>query len=338
MNLKRISAALMALTLVVLAGCSGAKPAEQKPAQTTPAPAAPKQEEKKPTNPWNLEKITIGFVPSQDAAGIDDKVKPMADYLSKELGMEVKVFTGTNFVSVIEAMGSKQVDVGYLNPLGYVLANKDYGVEPILKSVRNGSFRYRAQLSVRAEDKIPLCDVAKDATCKSTFDALKGKKIAFVDPASTSGYLFPASFMKNNAKLDLEKGKHFSELIFAGAHDTAAKNVYNKVVDAAWSFEDVRSNLEKELPDVKQKLSVVAYTDWIPNDTVSVRKDLPQDFKVKLQTALFNFATTPEGKKVLKDLYTIDNFAQAKDADYKVVKDMAQAMGIDLKSELSKKK
>ncbi len=325
MKFKRLSALVLALAMIVVAGCSGAKEA--------PKPAEPP----KPTNPWGIQKLTIGFVPSQDAAGITDKVKPMSDYLSKELGVPVEAFVGTNFAAVIEGMGSKQVDVGFLNPLSYVLASSDYGVKPILKTVRRGSAQYRAQLTVRTDDKIPPCQPAKDAKCTTTFAALKGKKLAFVDPASTSGYLFPSDFMKT-AGLDVEKGKFFSDVIFAGGHDTAVKNVYNKVVDAAWSFEDVRDNLEKEIPDVKKKLQVVAYTSWIPNDTVSVRKDLPNDLATKIQTAMMNFATTDDGKKVLKDLYTIDNFAQGRDKDYEVVRSMAKSMGVDLKAEIQKKK
>ncbi|MFZ5824088.1 MAG: phosphate/phosphite/phosphonate ABC transporter substrate-binding protein [Bacillota bacterium] len=330
MRFKRLSAGLLAVLLVVLAGCGGSKPA------ATPAPKEePKQE--KPANPWGIEKLVIGFVPSSDAAGIETKVQPMSDYLSKELGVPVTTFVGTNYVGVVEAMGSKQVDVGFLNPLSYVLAHNDYGVKPILKSVRRGSFRYRAQLTVRAEDKIPKCDTKKDPTCKDTFAALKGKKVAFVDPASTSGYLYPASFMKN-AGINIEKGQHFSDTTFAGSHDNAIKAVYNKTVDASWTFEDARDRVSKEFADVKEKLAVVAYTDWIPNDTVSVRKDLPQDLAVKLQVAFMNYASTPDGKKVLQSLYEIDNFAQGRPADYQPVIDMAKNMGIDVKAELTKPK
>jgi len=144
--------------------------------------------------------------------------------LSKELGIKVEAFVGTNFVAVIEGMGSKQVDIGFLNPLSYVMASNDYGVKPILKSVRGTSFQYRAQLTVRKEDNIPVCDATKDKTCKATFDALKGKNLAFVDPASTSGYLFPASFMKG-AGVDVETGQFLPDVILAGGHDTAVKAV-----------------------------------------------------------------------------------------------------------------
>jgi len=331
--MKRLMALTLALALVLLAGCGGTKTNEKKDdkaatTHTTPA-AAPAP--KKP------ETLTIGFVPSQDAAGIESKVEPMNAYLSKALGIPVKSFVGTNFMGVIEAMGSDKVDVGFLNPLGYVLASGDYQTKVLLKTVRKGSATYRAQLTVRAEDKIPVCDPAKDPKCAATFAALKGKKIAFVEPASTSGYLFPWSFMKT-AGIDVEKGKHFSDVIQAGQHDAAAKLVLNKGADACWTFEDVRDNLVKDTPDVKTKLIPVAYTNPIPNDTVSVRKGLPDDFVAQIKKAFMDYSVTEEGKKILKDLYTIDAFTDGNDADYNVVRDMAKSMGVDIKGELSKTK
>lgn len=330
--MKRLMALTLALSLAVLAGCGGSKPTTETKKETTPAAApAAAPAPKKP------EKLVIGFVPSQDAAGIESKVQPMNDYLSKALGIPVTSFVGTNFMGVIEAMGSEKVDVGFLNPLGYVLANGDYQTQVVLKTMRKGSGTYRSQLTARKADNIPVCDAAKDAKCAATFAALKGKKIAFVDAASTSGYLFPASFMKG-AGIDMEKGKFFSDVIMAGQHDAAAKLVLNGGADASWTFEDVRDNLVKDTPDVKDKLIPVAFTAPIPNDTVSVRKGLPADFVAQFKKAMLDYAATDDGKKVLKDLYTIDGFVDGNDADYNVVRNMAKDMGVDIKASLSPKK
>lgn len=331
MRSKRFTAALLALLLLVIAGCgTGTKAPE------TPAADPPKAEQPAPPPAPTVTKLVVGFVPSQDAGGIEAKVKPMEEFLSRELGVPVTTFVGTNFMAVIEGMGSGTVDVGWLNPLGYVLASSNHGVEILLKSVRRGSATYRAQMVVRTEDNIPVCK-AGDTKCAETFAALKGKKMGFVDAASTSGYLFPASFIKN-AGINLDKGQYFSDVIFAGAHDNVAKAVLNKTIDAGWTFEDIRDNLEKEIPDIKKKLSVAAYTQPIPNDTVSVRGDLPDEWKLKIRYAIMLFANFDEGKKVLKDLYTIDGLIKADDADYNVIRDMAKNMGVDIEGELKKKK
>lgn len=321
MRFKGLKTAALVMVMAIIAGCAGVT------VTNTPPPA----------KPWGMDKLVVGFVPSQEASTIPEKVKPMNEYLTQYLGLPVETFVGTNYVGVIEGMGSQKVDVGFLPPLGFVLASSEHGVKSILRSVRNNSFQYRAQLVTRTEDAVPVCNMATTPKCEATMAALKGKKLAFIDPGSASGYLFPASFLKS-AGVDIEKGKFFSDVIYAGQHPEAAKAVYNKSVDAAWTFEDVRSNLEKELPDIKSKLTVVAYTTMIPNDGVSVRAGLPQELVVKIQTGLLEFASTEGGKKVLKDLYTIDNFASAKDSDYAVVKAMAQNMGVDLKAEMSKKR
>jgi phosphonate transport system substrate-binding protein len=329
--MKRFLAGAVALALLV-AGCGGSSNTGTQ--NTTPAAGNPSTPAPEP----KIEKLVIGFVPSQEAGQIGDKVKPMTDFLAKELGMkEVTSFVGTNFIGVIEAMGSKQVDIGFLNPFGYVLASADHGAQVILKSVRRGAHQYRAQFMARADSGIPVCDQTKDADCKATLAAMKGKKFAFVDAASTSGYLFPANFLKSKG-IELEKGKFFSDVTNAGAHDNSAKAVLNKDVAVGVSFEDVRSNLQKEFPNIKKDVSVIMYTDWIPNDTVSVRKGLPADLVQKVEAALLKYASTAEGKKVLKDLYTIDGFAKGKDADYDVVRATAKSMNINLRDTLSGKK
>ncbi len=329
--MKRVLAVVMALAVLIVAGCSASKTSDNAPSEKPAETQKPADNDtEKSTGP---EELVVGFVPSQEADQVSDKVQPMADYLTEKLGIPTKIFVGTNYAGVIEAMGSEQVDIAFLNPLGYVLAHDEYEVEVLLKSVRYGSDKYRAQLNVRADLNVPVCNREEDPNCLKTFEALKGKKMAFVDPASTSGYMYPAAMMKA-AGVDYEGNSWFASVTFAGQHDAGAKAVYNGAVDASWSFDDVRSILKKELPDIKEKVVVAAYTDWIPNDTVSVRKGLPADLKEKIEQAFLEYAGTEEGKKVLKELYSIDGFAVAKNADYDVVRDMVATLGINLREEL----
>lgn len=333
---KRLIAGLMMLSMLVLAGCGGSKPKEPTQPASQPAPAPAPAPEKQQPNKWNIEKLTVAFVPSQDAGQITTKVDPMVKWLSKEMGIpEVKAFVSTNYIGTVEAMGSKQVDVAFLSPFAYVLASAEHDVNVILKSVRKGTKEYRAQFIARTDSGIPVCDQAKDEACQDSFEAMRGKSMAFIDPASASGYLFPAAFLKSKG-LDVEAGKYFSEVIFAGAHDNATESVLKGDVDVAVTFEDNRDNLEGQYPDIKKDVSVVMYTDWIPNDTVSVRKDLPADFVIALKHAMMTYAATEEGKQVLHSLYTIDAFAQAEDKDYDVIRETAKQMNINLKESLSK--
>jgi phosphonate transport system substrate-binding protein len=265
------------------------------------------------------KQLTLGFVPSKDAAKLAESAEPLAKLLSNEIGIPVKSFISTNYVALVEAMGTKNnpVDIGFLPTFGYVLANQENGAKIILKTSRKGATSYKAQFVVRAG-----AGIAK-------VEDLKGKKFAFVDPTSASGYLFPAAFLMAKG---INIQKDFDKVVFLGAHDAIVKAVYNNDVQAGVCFEDARTVLEKEFPDVKDKVLVLTYTDPIPNDTVSVRKDLDPALAKKIQDAFIKIVGTPAGKDLLMKIYEIDGFQVGTDADYEVVRRTAKLMNIDLKT------
>lgn len=286
----------LALALVVaVAGCGQGKPAQ---------PAAP-------------VKLVVGFVPSQNAEKLAETVKPFGDMLQKELGegYTVETFVAANYTGLVEAMGAGKADIGLLNPFAYVLAHELNGAEVVFKAIRQGSAFYRAQFMTRPNSGI------------TKIEDLKGKKFGWVDPNSTSGYLFPAALLKEKG-IDPEKDLKGT---FLGGHDAVAKAILRGDIDAGVGFEDIRDRLLKENPDIKEKVTVFAYTDKIPNDTISLRKGMDPAVKAKVVAALKKIASTDEGKKLLKSIYTWDGMEEAKDEEYEIVRRVQKAMGIKVK-------
>jgi phosphonate transport system substrate-binding protein len=93
--------------------------------------------------------------------------------------------------------------------------------------------------------------------------------------------------------------------------------------------QDARLKLIDTYPDVLQKVSIIGYTDWIPNDTVTIRKDFPGNVQDRIVKALLEYVATPEGKKVMKELYDIDGLNKAIDDDYNVVRQTLKTLGKD---------
>lgn len=228
--------------------------------------------------------------------------------------MEVEVFVSTNFNGLVEAMGSKQVDVGFLNPLGYVLASEKGYAEVLLKAIRHGSDSYRAQFLTRPETGI------------TKVEDIKGKKVAYVDPSSTSGYLYPAAMMKG---LGIDPQADVTP-VFAGGHDKAVLAVLRGDVDVAVSFDDARTIVAKNNPEVMDKVIQFAFTGNIPNDTISVRTGLSDELRQRIADAFLAIAKDEEGAKIIKDIYTHDGYAPAADADFDIVRDVAKTMGLEL--------
>lgn len=286
--MKKLLSVMLALSLVIsLAACGG-------------------QNNGDPANP---DKLVMGFVPSQDSDKIADTVQPLADKLSEELGVEVEGRVMTNYSALIEAMGSNQVQIGFIPAFGYVLAHDKHDVEVILKSERDGEDTYRAQYVVRTDSGI-----------KSLKD-LKGKTWAFADTNSTSGYLFPASQLMDEFKVKDVQAEYFGEAVQAGGHDNALITVYEGDADVATTFEDARDTLENDYPDVKKKLKVIGYTDPIPNDTISVTKGLDDELVEKIRQTFLSFNDDKEMVKIMNEVYNWDGIREAKDEDYAIVRD-----------------
>jgi phosphonate transport system substrate-binding protein len=262
--------------------------------------------------------VKFYLVPAQDVLTLVEQGKVLQKYLSTELGLEFKIEVPASYVAVVEAMGSKRADVAFLNTLGYVLANEKYGAEAKLKLINRGRDSYSGQIIVNASSGI------KD------IHQLNGKRFAFVDPASTSGYLLPSRlFKKENIKL--------KETVFAGKHDSVVLAVYQKTVDAGATFytpsdddgtpKDARWILRTQYPDVFDKVKILQLTESIPNDPLVMRKDMPEELKTKIVEALKKYIKTPEGAKVMMDLYHITDFKEATDADYEPVRGYLKELG-----------
>jgi len=260
--------------------------------------------------------IKMGFVPMMDGDKLIESVEPLAELLTEEIGIKVEAFTATNYVGVVEGLGSGQVDFGFIPPFAYVLANSESNAQVILTALnKSGESSYRSQFLVGGDSNI------------NSFSDIKGQKVAFVDPSSTSGYLFPGALLMGEG-IDLEKDIQY---FYAGGHDKALQLLLNGDVDIATTFVDARERYEKDFPDAKDKTKVLGYTKDIPNISVTVRGNLESDLQEKLKKALLKIAETEEGSKLLVELFNMYGFAEATDEDYDVIRDTAKLMKVDLK-------
>ncbi len=262
------------------------------------------------------DEIVMGFVPMQDGDKLIESVQPLADMLAEEIGIKVRAFTATNYVGVVEGLGSGQVDFGFIPPFAYVLANSENNAQVILTALNSsGKSNYRSQFLVRTDSPI------------QSFDDVRGKVVAFVDPQSTSGYLFPGAHLKGQG-IDLEKDIQY---IYAGGHDKALQLLLNGDVDVATTSVDIRQRYAKDFPTAMEETRVLGYTDYIPNISVTVRGSLDIEMQNKIKNALMKIAETEEGAELLKTLFNMYGFVEATDSDYDVIRDTARYMNVDLK-------
>lgn len=253
--------------------------------------------------------LTLGMVPSREADRIVDSLDPLAQMLSEKLLIPVETFVSTNFVGLVEAVGTGRVDIGLFGPAALVQAVDRYDAEVILASVRFGSNTYKSQFNVRCDSGI------------ESFEDLEGRSIAFVDPGSTSGYQFPYVFLKNRYGIDANRDM---DAVFAGSHDAAVLAVYNGDVEVATTFNDARTAIDDEFPDVMEEVCVLGYTGDIPNDGIVVRAGLDPELVSQIQQAFIEIAETEEGKALTNELFNVTGFAPIDPAVYDVVREVSR--------------
>jgi phosphonate transport system substrate-binding protein len=231
--------------------------------------------------------------------------------------LEVVANVGTDFAAVREAMGAGQAHIGWLNTFNYVLAHEKYGVEAYLVTERFGSTTYAGQINVRADSGI------------TTLEDLKGKVFCWVDPNSTSGYIIPRIMLQANG---IDPDNDFAQTVEAGSHDGVILAVYNGDCDAGASYDDARSTIEDDFPDVMDVVQVLATTTDIPNDSVSFIKDFPEEMRQQIVDALLAYSATDEGQEALNTLYNINALQPSSDSFYDGFRADLSKAGIDIES------
>jgi len=250
-------------------------------------------------------KLKIVFIAYENPDQLVDNVKPVVAYLEGALKTKIKYFVATDYAAVVEALRNKTADMGFMGPLQYTMAHAQAGAYPILGEIYNGKATYVSRIFVR-----------KDRGFKSLKD-LKGKTIAFVDPISSSGYMYPLDTFRTagliKKKDDAEK--FFKRVYFAGGDQQALRAVLNKFVDAAGIGQYAYNSLR---PDERDLIIHIGESRPIPSHCVVVRKDLNQMTVRKLQDTLFALNKGPN-RKLLKYLYSVDGYVKVTHETYKDV-------------------
>lgn len=263
------------------------------------------------------ETLNVQFVPSQNADTLEAKAKPLEKLLSDELDIPVKVSVSTSYNTIVEAMASKQVDVGFLPPTAYVLAKEKGAADVILQAQRYGVNDETGQPTEELVDYYKSEFVVKKDSNINSIEDLKGKKIGYQDVTSSAGYVWPAAVLMENG---IDPLKDVQPVTLKG-HDQAIIALLNGDVDAAVVFQDARNVVKKDYPDVFEQTKIIEFTEKIPNDTIAVRSDMNDEWVQKIQDAFIEIGKSEEGHKIIKEVYSHEGYIESDDSKFDIVRE-----------------
>jgi phosphonate transport system substrate-binding protein len=241
-----------------------------------------------------IKELVLAAVPDENATGVEKRFEAFVNYLSKELGMPVKLRIANDYAAVIEGQIAGNIHIAQYGPASYARAYMNGAkIEPFAMQVnKDGTKGYYSVLYVK-----------KDSPVK-TIENLKGKNLALVDPNSTSGNNVPRFAMD---KMGIDPEKYFANVVYTGSHENAVIALQQGQVDAAFNWwndenESMLKRMERKNMAKYDDFRIVFKSELIVNSPVAYLTTLPEELRANIRDAFFKVGEKdPEAFKILTD-------------------------------------
>lgn len=238
----------------------------------------------------DLKDFRIGILGGENEADRLRSFQCMADTLPAVLGVEkVSLFPAADYDGVVQGLLGGTLDYAELGASGYakVYLEDPKAVEPILTTIQtDGATGYFSVMVARKDSGI------------TSLEHLKGKKLGFADPDSTSGFLVPSVTLP--AAVGMPIAEYFGETGFGGGHENLVLEVVKGNFDAGttWAsgvgdFNDgytsgnLRKMVDKGIVDMSD-LVQVWQSPLIPNGPIVVRSSMDAEMKTKFKSFMMD--------------------------------------------------
>jgi phosphonate transport system substrate-binding protein len=254
--------------------------------------------------------IRFGVGPLQPTPTETKKAyEPFFAYLAKKLDRDFDLVATTDWAGISVALANEQVDVAWMGPWGYILANNDSGVTAVATAKYDGKPIYHA---------IVVCKPGLGV--KTWPDDAKSKRVSFADVGSTSGWLIPTAWFKTRGV----NPKEYFAYSDGATHAANEISVASGQVDCATDFDRNRTAMIESGKLERAATEIVWQSDPLPNDAIAVRKGFDLALAKRIQDILVDL-TEAQARTILPAHYT--GFVPATHASYKMIEDAGILVG-----------
>lgn len=244
--------------------------------------------------------LRLAANPNLSAIELLNNFGPFARELEKELDVQVRLVAGRDYDDNLRLLKGGQVDIAGTSAFGYVSARESFGAQLVARYVEDDGDSCHSIIFARRDSGIV------------SVRELRGKRFAFTDVKSTTGYLIPLlELHRNGINLkDLGGVEHVKK------QPNAAIAVYSGQVDAG----AMADNQLSEKYGVKlSELRILWRSPPIPHGVWIARADMAQAEVERIRRAILRVTQSAEGKKALATA-SVRGFAEARDADFEDVR------------------
>lgn len=235
---------------------------------------------------------------------------PVFAWLAQQLGVNFELSATTDWAGMAVAMGSGQLDLAWMGPWGYVIANNATGCQALATVKYDDKPFYHGIVIGRPDLKVARFP-----------DDTKGMSMSFADVGSTSGWLMPTWYAKEVWKIDPKTFWKYTEGATHAANEVAVQSGH---VDLATDFDRNRNAMIAKGVIKPEGTKVLWTSDPFPNDAIVVPKGASADLAAHIQ-ALLTSITPEQAKSLLPPRYT--GFVTATHASYSMIEKAGLAVG-----------
>jgi phosphonate transport system substrate-binding protein len=280
------------------------------------------------------EEINFNLSPSVPQEDLNVQYAPLRDHLESYVeenydvpdNLEARMNIGSNYSAVIQALGQGTADIAETGPFAAAVGVETDNLEVVIQRFGYGTWTYKSIIAVRNGSDI------------SGVSDLDGRRVAFSDPLSTSGFLFPAAAMKE-AGIDIGNlpegnGSQASfEPVFAGGHVQSYTLLEQEQVDAAGMGGFVRDTKTGPTPDAFQEVATTLHEDeGLPRAPIVVSSELPDASKEAIKQAFLDAPDEvyrgSDGEDGTDDDLWFGDVREADVDDYQSVVETAETLGV----------
>ncbi|MDJ0772604.1 MAG: phosphate/phosphite/phosphonate ABC transporter substrate-binding protein [Mastigocoleus sp. MO_167.B18] len=231
-------------------------------------------------NQKRLESLKIGVLPNYSPTKQKGMTQALDRYLEKTLGLQVDFRIASEYQNIIDWLVKEEIDIAYLGATSYLEAlERGARVKPLVAPIDKYSGRpwFKSVILVKANSSV------------QSLSDLKGKRVAFVDKFSTSGYLVPAIAFQ---QIRITPKYDFVQTIYAGTHYKSIKALQEGKVDAAATNIPFYMKLKKLGKLNQNEFRAIWKSDYISQVPIVVCQKLPEELVENLKLA---FLQAPNG-------------------------------------------
>lgn len=236
------------------------------------------------------------------------KYEDMIGYIGEKLGKKVRMAQASSYAEMNALIKTRAVDAAFVCGGPYVIGKKSFEMELVAVPQIENSTNYYSAIIVHKNSTI------------NRFAELKGKRFAFADPDSNTGFIAPsfALWLINETPKSF-----FKDYIFTGSHDNSIEAVATDLVDGAavdnliWNYLDKRSN------KFTQKTRIITELGPYCSPPLVTHPDASPEFKKKLKSIMLGMHNDAKGREILNAL-DIERFVDVGDSCYDSIRAMVE--------------